>query len=450
MTLTRLYSISFFLFILLLNSCSSSRKAAQQFEELPNWIKQKPQNSLTYFGVGKAAKKGFPDRYIKTAEREALTDLAEHISVKVNTSSLLYQFDIDNQKSDFYMNKQNIQSSNFFEGYTVSKTYENEDYYWNLIEISKEKYEAIRQKRKTTTLDKAYEYYVAATLKKENKDLYAAASLYVKSLETLKPYWGDKTLYTTESGKSFDLTIKNIDEIHLLFKDIQIQKSEQVLSVKRGDHLNSSIPFGLLTHKNYGYLNHFPYKIESSFSLENNKQLFTKDKGIITTPSLEVNTNNSNETISIIVDGQTILKQFTSDLILRKILINSVSKPSIETIAIEVIQPFIKVNISSKDKSLVLDKTIEQTIHHFEKNHIHSPSKKTDAYYKLSITISPLSKESYRVDTNLVSPSKENLFNTSRTIGIDPFVYNTQEKILKSILSTLKRKELAKALEIIE
>ena len=151
-----------------------------------------------------------------------------------------------------------------------------------------------------------------------------------------------------------------------------------------------------------------------------------------------------------IIDGKEILKQLTSDLILRKILTNSVSSPIEETINIEVIQPLIKVVIASKAKSLTLNKTIEKTINHFEKHHIHSPSKKSDEYYKLSIIIWPLSNESYKVDTNLVSPSKENLFNTSRTIVIDYFVYNSQEKILKSLLSSLKRKEFAKVLEIIE
>lgn len=450
MTLNKFFKFSFVLLASLFLSCSSSRKMAKQFEELPNWVKQKPQNKLTYFGVGKAAKTGFPDRYIKAAERQALTDLAEHISVKVNTNSLLYQFDIDDKQSDFYMNKQKIESSKFLEGYTISKTYENEDYYWNLIEISKAKYEEIRQKRKTVSLEKSYQYFKSAHQKKEEKDLYDATSYFVKSLETLKPYWGDKTIFTKENGETIDLTIANIDAIHSLFKNLEIKKQTDVLKVARGDKLNSTIPVGILTHPNYGILEHFPYVINTSFTLEKSKQIFTKKEGAIHILPLEVGSKNQSESLMITIDGKEILKQLTSDLILRKILTNSVPKPIQTTYKIEVVQPLILVKLTSKSKSLDLEKTRLQTINFYEKKGIFTPTKKSNTAYSLFIEINPLGSHSYALETKFFNATQQQEYGTSRTIKIDPFVYNTNEKILKSIFNTLKRKELEKVLAIME
>jgi len=450
MNLTKITNLALALLTFAMFSCGSSRKAAQQFEELPVWIKQKPQTKLSYFGIGKAAKSGFPDSYIKAAEKQALTDLAEHISVKVNTNSLLYQFDIDNHRSDFYINKQKIESSNFIEGYTISKTYENEDYYWNLIEISKAKYEEIRQKRKTAGLEKSYEYFKSAHQKKEEKDLYDATSYFVKSLEALKPYWSDKTIFTKENGETIDLTIANIDAIHSLFKNLEIKKEVDVLKVTRGDKLNSTISVGIITHPSYGALEHFPYKISSSFTLENSKQRYTKKEGELTVLPFEVTSNNQQETLTITIDGQEILKKLTTDLVLRKILVNTVPKPTSVTLKIEVIQPLIEIRFSSKTKSLGLEKTRLETMNYFEKKGIYQPLGKPAFTYKLYIGINPSTTNSYLIDVKLINPSKKQVYNTIRTVTIDPIVYDTEEKVLKSIFNTLKRKELLKVSDILE
>tara|TARA_B100000809_G_scaffold4361_1_gene4605 strand:+ start:27293 stop:28645 length:1353 start_codon:yes stop_codon:yes gene_type:complete len=445
----KFYSSIYIFLVVLFISCGSSKKIARQFEELPEWIKQKPQNEVTYYGVGKAPKSGFPDVYIKAAEKQALTDLAEQISVKVNATSLLYQFEIDNQKSDFYMNKQNIETTNFFEGYTISKTYENEDFYWNLIEIYKSKYLEIKRLRKTTTLEKAYQYYVAGQLKKEARDLYTATSFFIKSLETLKPYWSENTKFTTKTGKSIDLAIENTNEIQFLFKGLAIQKKKNTLTLKRGDFLAKNTAIAVLTHAEYGVLEHFPYTITTSITLEKSKQLYTKETGLITSLPIKVITQNNKENLEISVDGKEILKKLTTDLMLRKILINSIPEPLKSTIHIEVLQPKINVILSSKDKGLSLEKTALETINHFEKKGINTPLPTEKTFYTLFIEITQIGKEAFKISTKLRSPLKENLYNTMRTINIDPFVYPTQEKMLNSILNSLKRKEFSKTLALI-
>jgi hypothetical protein len=448
MTQTRLYYYIILLFLFLISSCGSAKKTIREFEELPQWIKQKPQNDLTYFGVGKSVKTGFPDSYIKAAEKEALSDLAEHISVKINTNSLLYQFDIDNQKSDFYMNKQKIQSSNFLEGYTVSKIYENEQYYWNLIEISKNKYEEIRKRRKRKTLEKSHEYYIAAQEKKEEKDFYNATLYFVKSIETLKPYWGDNTLFSSNNGETIDLTIENINEIHLLFKNIRIEKNKNSINTKRGDLLDKNTCIAILNHSIYGYLEHFPYAVTASFTLGTSKNVFSQKGGKLMIPELEVTSNYKKESLDIIVDGQEILKRMTSDLILRKILNNSIPKPIVSSFQIDISQPLIDIRFTKNEKSLSIQK--QKVINYFSQKGIELPSKKSDPCYKLEITVTQSGLNSYFLETKLLAPTKQQLYSKARTVTIDPFVYNTEEKIIQSLYNTIKRKELMSVIEILE
>lgn len=445
----RAYHYFFLAFLILLTNCGSSKKQAQIFEELPLWVKIKPQNTLMYYGIGKAPKRGFPDAYIKSAEQNALADLGEQISVKVNTASLLYQFEIDNQKSDFYMNKQKIKSSNFFEGHTITKTYENEKFYWTLVEISKNTYKKTKQERKDKSLKKAYEYYSAGKDKKDASDFYAAASFFIKSLEALKPYWSEDTNYKENSGNSVDLAIESINQFHSLFKNLTLKNKIASIQVKRGEVLNDKTPLAFLNHTKYGKLNSFPYKIHSSFSYEKSEQRFTKDKGTITPPRLKVGTLNRTATIKIVIDGKNVLKQMTTDLILRKIVTNSIPDPLIYSIDIVITQPFINIQFSSPKRELDLKNSKLTTVNFFEEKGIKSSLKSTTNTYQLFLEILPIAKESFKINVKLESPSKEEIYTTSRNIVIDTFVYNTEEKKLQSILNSLKRKEFSKILKLI-
>ena len=197
-------------------------------------------------------------------------------------------------------------------------------------------------------------------------------------------------------------------------------------------------------------MDNFPYTITSSITLEKSKQLYTKSGGLISSIPLLAATQNSKESIEIIVNGQEIIQSLTTDLLLRKILINTSPKPLKSNVYIEIVQPLIKVAISSKNKGLNLDQTKLQTINYFEKKGVFSPMKSATIYYKIYIEIVEISKESFNIRTKLLSPKEQTIFTKNRVITIDPFVYPTKEKILQSILNSLKRKELSRALEIIQ
>ncbi|MGB2128693.1 MAG: LPP20 family lipoprotein, partial [Flavicella sp.] len=196
----------YFILSMIVLSCGSAKKANRQFESLPDWVKQKPQSDHSYYGLGKAPKNGFPDLYIKEAEKQALSDMAEQIETSVSSSSLRYQFDVENETSDFYMNTVKTKSDVFFEGYRVSKRYEDDNFYWNLVEITKSQFKSVNEKRKQNTLNNAYIKYNEANTYLENKEgAYKVIQSIVNSLEILKPFWNDSPIYTFKNGSELNL-----------------------------------------------------------------------------------------------------------------------------------------------------------------------------------------------------------------------------------------------------
>ena len=72
--------------IVILNACGS-KKTLIETSHLPEWAKIAPQSETFYYGVGKARRIGYPDRYIKEAEKNALQDLSQQIAVSIESPS---------------------------------------------------------------------------------------------------------------------------------------------------------------------------------------------------------------------------------------------------------------------------------------------------------------------------------------------------------------------------
>ncbi|MCP4523694.1 MAG: hypothetical protein GY828_05785, partial [Candidatus Gracilibacteria bacterium] len=189
----------------LLFSCGSSSSLQKELNNLPEWVQLKPQSNLVYYGIGKSKKNGYPDMYIKQSEKEALSDLAQQISVQVNTSSLLYQFEGQNIQSDFYMSKSNITATDYFEGYSVAKQYENKDFFWSLLKISKSDYLRIKKERKQKVLNKAYQLFKQAIDFQKNAEHRLACLQFCKTLEIIKPYWNESTTFIV-NNETIDLS----------------------------------------------------------------------------------------------------------------------------------------------------------------------------------------------------------------------------------------------------
>ena len=85
-------------------SCGVKKTASiEPMPVAPNWVQQKPIENFYYSGIGMAVKSG--NNYQAIAKNNALNDLASEISVQINSTSVLYQIESNEQfREDFRAN----------------------------------------------------------------------------------------------------------------------------------------------------------------------------------------------------------------------------------------------------------------------------------------------------------------------------------------------------------
>ena len=75
-------------------------------------------------------------------------DLSQQIAVSIESSSLLYQFEFNNNKEDVYINRLKLNTTNNFQDYTVKDQFQDDNFYWTLIALSKAEYLRLKQQEK--------------------------------------------------------------------------------------------------------------------------------------------------------------------------------------------------------------------------------------------------------------------------------------------------------------
>ncbi len=428
--------------VLLLLSCGTSRKATQQFDALPVWVKQKPMSNHSYYGLGKARKNGFPDQYIKEAERQALSDMAEQISTSVSSSSLRYQFDVENQTSDFYMNTVKTKSDVFFEGYKISQHYEDKDFYWNLVEISKAQFKTINAKRKQRTLTNAYREFQEGSLYIERgTDALKAIKKLVSSLEILKPYWKDSPIFKNETGLEINLLQANINAIKYVFDDLTFAREEQELLVRKNQVLDKSIQLGSLQHPTIKPLQEIPFVITTSMYYGVSKTIQSEANGFLKVYPFKVQGKNSKQYLQLDFSSELLFKSLTSDLELRSLLNSYVTLNISEKFPIYIEFPKLKFQVEIKDSQFTEENFRQETQFMFKKENIQIQGTQNKEAYFLEVSAATVSKNTYNFKTKLTNPKGEILYNIARTIKIDAMVYNTKLAVTKQLVNSFKRKE---------
>jgi hypothetical protein len=428
--------------VLLLLSCGTSRKATQQFDALPVWVKQKPMSNHSYYGLGKARKNGFPDQYIKEAERQALSDMAEQISTAVSSSSLRYQFDVENQTSDFYMNTVKTKSDVFFEGYKISQQYEDKEFYWNLVEISKVQFKKINAKRKQRTLTNAYSEFQEASLYIERgTDALKAIKNLVSSLEILKPYWKDSPIYTTEAGLEINLLQANINAIKYVFDDLTFARELQEVFVRKNQVLDTSIQLGSLQHPTIKALQKIPFVITTSMYYGVSKTIQSEANGLLKVYPFKVQGTNSKQYLQLDFSSEHLFKSLTSDLELRSLLNSYVTFSISEQFPVFIEFPKLEFQVKIMDAQFTEQTFLQETRFMFEKENIQIQGTQIKEAYFLEVSADTVSKNTFNFKTKLTNPKGEILYNMARIIKIDVMVYKTKLAVTKQLVNSFKRKE---------
>jgi hypothetical protein len=104
--------VSFFLFL----ACGSSKNNSTVLENAPEWVVKTPVNNFNYIGIGMASKAS--SDYREKAQKMALTEISNSISVTVSSNNSLNVFQYDDTFNEFYSMNSMVSSASFLEGYS--------------------------------------------------------------------------------------------------------------------------------------------------------------------------------------------------------------------------------------------------------------------------------------------------------------------------------------------
>lgn len=428
--------------ILILNACGS-KKTVIETTHLPEWAKIAPQSETFYYGIGKARRIGYPDRYIKEAEKNALQDISQQIAVSIESSSLLYQFEFNNKKEDVYINRLKLNTTNNFQDYTVKDQFQDDNFYWMLIALSKAEYLRLKQQRKSESLNKAHIELEKAMVLFKKYELYNSLIKYVKTLEILKPYWGESTLFKTPNNE-YDIAIIAKEKINEILNALTLEQTNETIIVNRNSSINAIDELGNLYYKNKP-IKGFPLDCNIT-ELQNQAEIiWTKDQGKIYSAPFYVRSIEDKEVITIIFEPTKIINTLTKDLALRKILKQELQTKQFFDIILQIIAPRLKLNLTVNSNQ-VLKSLIKNLItDYYDEYNIKVGAQ--DYSHELNIKIQNITSNTYEISAQLNSLNKNKLYFKIRKITIDNMLYKQPQEITTNLFLSIERQELSSTLK---
>jgi len=217
----------------LLMACSGSRQIVQEeipVDAQPDWLKSRPVSSLDYIGIGRALKNGSPEEYTAIARKQALSDMASEIEVRVASNSLLHTLENDDRFNESYQQAISTSSDLVLEGFEAWDSWEDDRNYWVYYRLDKGKYQTIKEERKAVAIDDALSFLELARTAVRSGDVGQAASLYVQSMERLKPYWGESNpAEVIPDGSSVDR--KALEELMAMRNSFELVSSKDYVEL---------------------------------------------------------------------------------------------------------------------------------------------------------------------------------------------------------------------------
>lgn len=433
----------FYAVVIVILSACGSKKTLIETSHLPEWAKIAPQSETFYYGVGKARRIGYPDRYIKEAEKNALQDLSQQIAVSIESSSLLYQFEFNNNKEDVYINRLKLNTTNNFEDYTVKDQFQDDNFYWTLIALSKAEYLRLKQQRKSESLNKAHLEFEKAMALFKKHELYKSLIKYVKTLEILKPYWGESTLYTTPNN-AYDIAIIAKEKINEILNALTLEQTNNTIRVRRNTTINTVDELGILYYKNRP-ITGFPLDCDITELQNQSEIIWTKSQGRIYSAPFYVRSIEDKEVITIIFEPTKIVNTLTKDLALRKILKQELKPKQFFDITLQIIAPRLKLNLTVNGNK-VLKSLIKNLITDFYSEYNIKVGIQ-DYSHEVNINIKNISSNTYEISTRFNSLNKNNLYFKNRKITIDDMLYKQPQEITTNLFLSIERQELSNTLK---
>lgn len=346
-----------YLLLILLSACAGSK--TQQYEKMmtgaPAWVTRSPDTPGYYHGVGTATKSSATTDYREIARQNALADLAAGISVNISATSVLNQYEFDNNYSEYYRANILMSSAEQLEGYERVDNWENAQQYWVYYRLSKEKYNEIKKGRISKALDEATANFARARLMNDQNKSADALRFYIKSLENIKDFLGE-TLTTEFDGRQQEFSGLLISEMLDKIRSIRVAYPLGKLTVTRGNTAAMDQLQMMVINAQNQPLQGIPILIKYSYAPGRTTEKTSDAEGSVRFKLDAFDSKKKSETISSTLDITKILKDNTQEVLIRRLL-QSTTLPEY-ILPVEILSPVFFVSTTEKNLGNLLTQNI--------------------------------------------------------------------------------------------
>jgi hypothetical protein len=307
---------------LLMFGCASSKKTSRDYlADAPDWVKQSPNSPGFYHGVASATKALTQMDYHEKARQNALSELAGNISVKISSSSVLNQYEYDNQYSEFFRDNIRLSSEEYLEGYELVDSWENEEQYWVYYRLSKQKYEQVKAQRKQAAIAKSLGNYWEAKEFEGLGNVKESIRFNIKAIEDVKDFLGDDISVEVQGvDEAYGSTL--LSGLTATLQNIRIIFPMDSLIIKRGKTPVTNPMIVKVVNNSGQALSGVNLKATISWAPGKNIISVSDAGGKARIEIEKAYTKKTEEYIESMIDLDKLVRKSTSDPVIRKLLQN--------------------------------------------------------------------------------------------------------------------------------
>jgi len=327
----RIYSLTIIVALLMVGCASKKKQAAILEASKPAWVKERPSNPSYYSGIGITPKVGSPLLYENKAKERALVDLASQINTHINSETTLHQIEDISGVHEYLSSRVKATSSEFLEGYEFIDKWEDEDYYYVYLNLSKQEFLSRKAKRKEQAISNASLKYTQGIEQESAKEFVEAMRLYAACLDLLSGYVNEETSATINNEK-VDLVEKSQMRLIQLVRSLSVTASQQIVETGGKQRIEE----GRITFTVYSGRDNRASNIPVRFSYTGgyliNELGKSDDSGVVASPPMKA--TDRKEVLSAKIDLIQLGRQITHNLFVRKIIEKETAKKVDVTITI--------------------------------------------------------------------------------------------------------------------
>ena len=198
-------------------------------QEKPDWVKQRPVNTMYYTGIARVLKS--EKDYMEKAKAQALRDLISEIKVTVSANSLLKTLEQNGVLRSDYEETIKTEASESIEKYELVDSWQNDEEYWVYYQLNRFDYEEYITRRREQAIRTGFDYWYKGEVALQQGELITALEFYLKGLDAVQAV-ANEPLTCQYEGQTLDVGRELYASLNRAFEGISILATPKILEGK--------------------------------------------------------------------------------------------------------------------------------------------------------------------------------------------------------------------------